>query len=252
MKSYLMQSGTFATLHCYLHEKSEQLQNLHDFPGLLILPGGGFRFCSEAEGEPVAMRFFCEGYNAFVLDYTTVTKKPDAVMDDPMNDVRNALTWIRENAAELDTDPKRIAMIGFSGGGHLAAAVSTHGDIRPDALILGYPGIVHSDLRALDCPDIPESVDPLTPPSFIFSTSEDPITPPVHPLAFASALAKAGVPFELHIYEHGTHGLSLGNSVTSQGFREGSDQVFASWVPACLHWLKDKFGDFEQNREFPY
>lgn len=251
MKICTIQLGEFATLTCFLHERSKQLVNLHHFPGLLILPGGGFRFCSEAEGEPIAMRFFAEGFNAFVLDYTTVTKKPDAVMADPMNDTRNALTWIRENAEEIDTDPARIAMIGFSGGGHLASAVSTHGDIRPDALILGYPGIVHSDLRALDCPDIPESVDASTPPSFIFSTSEDPVTPPVHPLTFAMALTKAKVPFELHIFEKGTHGLALGSPLTSQGYAFGVNDAFSTWVPTCLRWLREHFGDFEHDRPLP-
>ena len=108
----------YAWMTGFIHEPSGEMKNYADFPAMLILPGGGFRFCSEAEGEPIAIRFFAEGFNAFVLDYTTVTKKPDAVMADPMNDTRNALTWIRENAEEIDTDPARIAMIGFSGGGH--------------------------------------------------------------------------------------------------------------------------------------
>lgn len=233
-----------AALTGFLHEPSAEMGNVADYPVMLVLPGGGFRFCSEREGEPVALAFFAEGYNAFVLDYTTVTKKPDAVMADPMNDAEAAMKWIRANAAEHHSRPDQLAMIGFSGGGHLASAVATHCEERPNVLVLGYPGIIHSDLRALDCPDIPERVAANTPPTFIFSTRDDKVTPPAHPLAFAQALNAAGVDFELHIFRTGPHGLSLGKALVSAGSASSVNPVFAQWFPMCMKFLQDKFGDF--------
>ncbi len=236
--------GEHAVLTGYLHEPSQELGNIKAYPAMLVLPGGGFRFCSEREGEPVAMAFFAEGYQTFVLDYTTVTKKPDAVMADPMRDTEEALTLIRGESEEWHIVEGKVAMIGFSGGGHLASAVATHGKERPDVLVLGYPGIIHSDLRALDCPDIVESVDSQTPPTFLFSTRDDQVTPPAHPLAFAQALNTAGVAFELHIFRSGVHGLSLGKTLTSSGFRDNVNADFAAWFPMCVRWLRDMLGDF--------
>lgn len=192
----------------------------------------------------MAMAFYAEGYSAFVLDYTTVTKKPDAVMADPMEDVQKALQWLCGHAEQYHICQTKIAMLGFSGGGHLAAAAATHGPLRPDVLVLGYPGIVHSDLRALECSEIIECVDADTPPAFIFSTADDKVTPPIHPLTFALALNQAGVEFELHIFDSGVHGLSLGKTLTCSGLQDNVNPVFAQWFSLCVRWLADKLGDF--------
>ena len=244
MKIIELSIGTHARLTGYLHEKSGEMANIEAYPAMLVLPGGGFRFCSDREGEPVAMAYFAEGYQAFVLDYTTVTKKPDATIEDPMQDTVRALREIRSHAQEYLVDPHKVAMIGFSGGGHLAAAVTTHCEEKPDVLLLGYPGIVHSDLRALDCPDIPERVGPDTPAAFIFGTRNDTVVPPVHLLTFATALNEAGVDFELHIFRDGVHGLSLATSLTSNGMASNINPVFSAWFPMSIRWLKEKLGDF--------
>lgn len=244
MKLIKEQLSENATLTGVIHEPSAEMGNVTSYPTMLVLPGGGFRFCSEREGEPVAMAFYAEGYNAFVLDYTTVTKKPDAVMADPMKDTELALKWIRSHEEEYHGAEGKVAMIGFSGGGHLASAVATHGPERPDVLVLGYPGIVSNPMRALDCPDIVECVDEQTPPSFIFSTRDDKVTPPIHPLSFAQALNQAGVDFELHIFRTGVHGLSLAKSMTSSGSADNVNPVFGEWFPMCVRWLRDKLGDF--------
>lgn len=244
MKIIQQTLGTYAKLTGFLHEPSNEMSNIEEYPAILILPGGGFRICSEREGEPVAMAFFAQGYQSFVLNYTTVTKNPNAVMADPMLDVQLTLQHLNNHAAGYRIAPHRLAMLGFSGGGHLASASATHGPLRPDALVLGYPGIIHNDLRALDCPDIIESVDADTPPSFIFSTRDDQVTPPAHPLAFAQALNAAGVDFELHIFRSGVHGLSLANAFTSNGDKNNVNPVFAEWFPLCTRWLNEKLGEF--------
>ncbi len=244
MKLIQEKISEFATLYGFIHEPLEEMPNITEFPVMLVLPGGAFRFCSQREGEPVAMVFYAEGYSAFVLDYTTVTKKPDAIMADPMEDVQKALQWLHGHADQYHICPTKIAMLGFSGGGHLAAAAATHGPLRPDVLVLGYPGIVHSDMRALECPDIVECVDTDTPPAFIFSTADDKVTPPIHPLAFAMALNQAGVEFELHIFDSGVHGLSLGKTLTCSGFKDNVNPVFAQWFSLCVRWLAAQLGDF--------
>ncbi|MDO4459489.1 MAG: alpha/beta hydrolase [Clostridia bacterium] len=239
MKLIYIKLGDYASLTGYVHETHKEMPNLEKFPAMLVVPGGGFRFCSAREAEPIAMAYYAEGYSAFTLEYTTVTAKPDAVMQDPINDCTAAIRYIRDHAEELCIDANKLAMIGFSGGGHLAAAVSTHCEEKPNALLLGYPGIVHSDLRALDCPDIVECVDENTPPSFIFSTRNDNVTPPVHPLSFANALMNAGVDFELHIFRDGPHGLSLAKEITSSGMDGYVNPAFAEWFGMSVRWLKD-------------
>ena len=236
--------GEFGVLTGFLHEPSPEMANVQAWPGILVLPGGGFRMCSDREAEPVAMAFYARGYNAFVLHYTTVTDKPDATIADPMRDVEAALSLIRQKAAAYRMKEKALAMIGFSGGAHLAASVAVHGPVRPDALVLGYPGILHSDLRALECPDIETSVDEKTPASFVFVTRDDPVTPPRHALAFVGALDRAGVDYELHIFRTGSHGLSLAVPFTSGGDRAMVNPAFARWFDLCCEWLTAKFGEF--------
>ena len=217
----------YAKLTGYIHEPMGEMPNISEYPAILVSPGGGFRACSERESEPVAMAYFAEGFQAFTLVYTNVTSKPDATIVDPISDAQNAIRWIRENASSLYVANQKLAMIGFSGGAHLAAAVATRKGEKPDALLLGYPGILHSDLRALDCPDIVECVDDTTPPAFIFSTRSDTVTPPKHPLAFACALDKHNIDFELHIFRHGDHGLSLSKPFTCSGEKDQVNSIFA-------------------------
>lgn len=245
MRLINMEIGEHAALTGYIREPSNEMKNIQGYPGILILPGGGFRVCSDREAEPVAAAFFAEGYQAFVLRYTTVTAKPDATIEDPMKDVQDALAWIRSNASSLFLDENKLAMIGFSGGSHLAAASAAHGPLRPNALILGYPGILHSDLRALECPDIIESVSEQTPPTFLFVSREDTVTPPIHALSFTMELDRYGIDYEIHIFKSGPHGMSLAKPLTCSGVREYVNPVFAQWFHMSIDWLKAQFGEFE-------
>ena len=116
MKLIQIPLGAFASLRGYLPEPGGPA-----VPAILIAPGGGFRVCARREGEPVALAFLAEGYAAFVLDYTTLDKKPDAVMADPMADCAEALRTLRERGEALGLQKGRLALLGFSAGGHLAA-----------------------------------------------------------------------------------------------------------------------------------
>ena len=245
MRTVTIKLSEYAVLTGFIHDMNEEMGNINAFPSVLVLPGGGFRTVSFREGEPIAQAYFAKGYQGFVLKYTTVTDNPNATIETPMQEVVEAIKYLRANAKDLGLIDNKICLVGFSGGGHLAAAVATHSDIKPDALILGYPGIVHSDLRAMDCPDICECVDEKTPETFMFGMNGDSVTPPVHMLAFASALDKNGIEFEMHMFKGIGHGLSLGTSYTSSGFATDVKTRYAKWFDMSVQWLKEIFGDFK-------
>ncbi len=234
----------YAVLTGIIHEPNQELDIIKNFPAILILPGGGFRICSFREGEPIANAYFAHGYQAFVLRYTLKTDDENATIEAPLSDVDKAISYIRNNSGDLFVEKDKLAMLGFSGGGHLASAYTTHFENKPNALLLGYPGIVHSDLRAMDCPDIIESVDSNTPETFMFGLNGDPITPPKHMLSFATALDNAGVPFEMHMFKGGGHGLSLGTAYTSSGYNDMVNPEYSAWLDMSIAWLNKVFGDF--------
>lgn len=233
-----------AVLTAYLLDPSGEMPNMLVRPGILVLPGGGYRFCSDREAEPVAMAFLAQGFNAFVLRYS-VGEGAAAAFPRPLEDAQQALALIRERAAEWNTLPQKIAAIGFSAGGHLAAALATMGTQRPDALILGYPCILASIGHVLSSPvpSVNEYVTAETPPTFIFASREDTSVPVEHSLAFATALERAGVPFELHVFGKGRHGFSLATPVVCSS-RESleANRFTAPWVSLCIAWLNELFG----------
>lgn len=89
---------------------------------MLVVPGGGYQYCSDREGEPVALAYMAQGFNAFVLRYTADATTP---IDKALQDGAAAMDYLRANAAELEIDPQQIAAVGFSAGGHLVASLGT-------------------------------------------------------------------------------------------------------------------------------
>lgn len=161
-----------------------------------------------------------------------------------MTDAQKALEWIRNCREEYCIGKEQLALLGFSGGAHLAAATATHGPQRPDVLLLGYPGILHSELRALECPDIIECIDEKTPPTFLFGTRDDKVTPPKHILVFAQCLEQKNVEFEVHIFRKGEHGFSLAKPLTSVGDKNRVNPDVAQWFQLSVKWLKEMLGEF--------
>jgi acetyl esterase/lipase len=245
-----LQTNENVTLTTYLLDASEEMPNTKVRPAVLIFPGGGYRMCSDREAEPVAMAFLAQGYHAFVLRYSL---NENAAFPKPLNDAEAALELIRRNAGEWGVTPDKIAVCGFSAGGHLAAALGTMGRIRPNALILGYPCILDSisDILPTPVPSLEKKVDAQTPPVFIFSTANDVVVPVDNSLQFAAALDRARIPFELHIFQDGTHGLSLARPHTSGGFKTMSNPQVAAWMELCIVWLENLFGGFPADRVMP-
>jgi len=175
-------------------------------PAILILPGGGYAWCSRREADPVAMQFLQAGYNVFTLYYTCRSDETvPALRWLPLIAAAGAILHIRRNAEQFGTDPAKIAICGFSAGGHLAAstailwdaepvqtALGIHGtEARPDAVVLGYPVITageyrhdgslvnlcgdDADLRATM--SLENQVRDGLPPFFVWHTVEDPSSP---------------------------------------------------------------------------
>jgi acetyl esterase/lipase len=225
---------------------------------VVICPGGGYGgLAMDHEGKQVAEWLNKLGVTAFILKYRLGShgyRHP--VM---LQDAGRAIRTVRARASEWGLDPKRIAILGFSAGGHLASTAGTHFDAgkpdaedpidrvssRPDRMILLYPVITlnppyaHMGSRRNLLGDHPEPalVDSLsnetqvsaqTPPTFLVHTNADAGVPAENSLLFALALRKAKVPLELHIFEKGRHGLGLG----------GGEPAFAAWPGLCETWLK--------------
>lgn len=229
------------TLTSYIPDISEEMKHMKTKPAIFILPGGAYKYCSDREAEPIALSYLAKGFNAFVLRYSLNEK---SAFPTPLNDAQQALAFIRKHARKFRTDPKKIAVIGFSAGGHLAAALSTMSEEKPNACILGYPCILDSTSPILAMPveSVDKYVTSKTPPTFIFAASNDGCVPIINSLKYAEALDKNGVGFEMHIFSSGDHGFSLGTDVvcSTKSSREAC-KPSTYWLDRSAQWLKTIF-----------
>lgn len=233
------------TLTYYLNDESPELSNAVTRPAMLVLPGGAYRMCSDREAEPIALAYLAEGFQTFVLRYTVGNS---GEFETVLKDAEAAMEMIYQHAEEWKVDCKRIAAIGFSAGGHLAAMLGTTGMIKPGALVLGYPCIQEiadsaGGILPFPIPNAAEQVSKNTPPTFMFAASDDQIVP-VDSLPFANALHQAQVPFELHIFQKGGHGLSLAKRHTANGKMDMVEPRVARWFAMSVEWLNDIFDNF--------
>ena len=227
---------------------------------MVICPGGGYAHLAPHEGNDYALWLNQHGIACFVLKY----RLGSSGYHHPamLNDAARAVRWVRAHAAEFNVDVKRVGIMGSSAGGHLAATLLTHFDAgdthatdaverqssRPDLGILCYAVISmgefthkgsHNNLLGTNAtPELEKflsnelQVTPNTPPCFLWTTFEDKTVPMENTLLFASALRKNHVPFDLHVYEKGGHGMGLKDK-----------PPFANphlWAGDCLFWLKQQ------------
>lgn len=229
------------TLTTYILDSSKEMPNMAKRPAVLVIPGGGYSMCSDREAEPIAMAFAAQGYNTFVLRYTVGADKN---FEMALHDAETALEMIYNRADEWNVLKDKVAVIGFSAGGHLAAALSTMGKVRPSACLLGYPCIIEeiSEILAFPVPGLDKEVDEKTPPTFIFASSRDNVVPIKNSIKYAAALAEHKVPFEIHIFEHGWHGFSLCTPHVCAAPESVVENKHASqWIKMCIDWLTDTF-----------
>ena len=227
---------------------------------VVICPGGGYGFVAmDHEGHQIARWLNSLGAAGFIVDYRHRTKGYGHPA--PLEDAQRAIRTVRARAAEWKIDPKRIGIMGFSAGGHLASTAGTHFDqgkadsedpierigCRPDFLILCYAVIAFGEpythrgsqqnllgkdadpalIRSLSNE---KQVTPQTPPTFLFHTDEDTGVPAENSVQFYLALRRAGVPGELHVFQRGRHGIGLGLSVPGT----------SAWSELCAAWMRNR------------
>ena len=223
---------------------------------VIIFPGGGYIGRAEHEGPVIAEWFQSWGITAFVVDYRVEPYKHPAEISDAMR----AVKYVRFYAEKYGIDRDKIAVMGFSAGGHLAGSISVHYDkemytetdridrenARPDASILCYPVIDMGNYRhdgsklsllgsfatekTVDFMSLHKQVNENTPEAFLWHTSTDGTVPVMNSLLYAEALSKECIPYELHIYPMGHHGLGLSDDLP----------YVAKWQEDLKAWLKYK------------
>jgi acetyl esterase/lipase len=228
---------------------------------LVICPGGGYAHLAPHEGEGFARWLSGHGVTCFVLKYRLGLNgyRHPAML----NDAARAVRWVRANAAQYQIDVHRVGIMGSSAGGHLASTLMTHFDAgdagspdpierqssRPDLGVLCYAVITMGEfthggskqyLLGTNPPPSPELVKLLsnetqvttnTPTCFLWTTFEDKTVPMENTLMFAEALRRNHVPFDLHVYQKGGHGMGLGD-------KKHPSTPAHLWAADCLFWLQ--------------
>lgn len=228
------------------------------FPVVIVCPGGGYGHHANHEGEPVAKWLNSIGVSAVVLHYRIAPEQHPA----PLKDAQATIRMTRQSAEEWNIDPERVGILGFSAGGHLASSAGTHfeeGDefaeekiyrysSRPDLMILCYPVItmgspqyVHEGsklnllgkqpgLSLVRKMSTEKQVTAETPPAFLWHTADDSSVSVENSLMFARSLGKFNIPYSLHIFESGKHGLGLAEDHPEANL----------WPKLCEAWLKNR------------
>ena len=230
------------TLTAMIQDVGGEFRGIKARPAVVVIPGGGYQFCSDREADPVAFAFMKAGYHAFILRYSV---GEDSKWPQPLLDYEQAMEYIFGKAEEWHVIKDKIAVIGFSAGGHLAGAAATMALHRPAATILGYPGLKKETALEIgkSMPGIPEHVDENTCPCFLFATRTDSVVPIQNTIDMLDALSRYHTSFECHIYAYGPHGFSTGDHSV-----QSCETLFparaAGWVEDSISWLQDLFGDF--------
>ncbi len=231
---------------------------------VLVFPGGGYGGRADHEGRPIAERFNELGFHAAVVHYRVAPNRYPL----PQADAFRAIRLVRFHAREWNVKPDKVAVLGFSAGGHLAASTGTLFDDaaisvsagdradtesrRPDAMILCYPvlsstpyGHSGSFENLLGAPldpvkaaelSLEHRISAATPPAFLWHTSEDQAVPVENSLLFAVELRRFRIPFELHVFPHGPHGIGLAE--TNNEFVAAGDHQYAGiWPGLAGRWL---------------
>lgn len=240
-------------------------------PAVIVVPGGGYWMVSKREGEPVANAFLARGFHTFILTYLTASDGEYAYPEQ-LTELAAAADYVKKHAREMHVNADEVFAVGFSAGGHLTADLAVEWqnigeitgkklDCKPTAVGLSYPVISaktaykgsHENLlqgyteeakaELLKKLNLDEAVSDQTPPAFIWTTAEDNCVPSENSLMFALQLAKRKIPYEVHVYPQGYHGLS-----TCDGEMTGEHERLkrnARWLDDCASFFrlftKEKF-----------
>lgn len=253
-------------LAVYLPDNSEQIDPERSRRTVILCPGGGYRFVSDREAEPVAFQLLAAGFNVFLLTYNVFTK---VQFPQQQLELAAAIKYVREHGEEYHVQRDKIVVMGFSAGGHLACSLGVMyrdpilteplqvqpQDIRPDGMVLSYPVITGGefahedsfrrlmgteDRRVWEKVSLEKLVHPGTPPVFVWATYEDKLVPVENTLLLAEALRRNRVSLEMHIFPRGAHGLSLNTPEVYgpcvQMVRPGPGEV-NGWMELAKRWI---------------
>ncbi len=255
-----------AELRVYTLPHTEGISMEPERPMVIVIPGGAYQYCSDREAEPIALQFLAKGFHAAVLRYSCAPSRyPVAALE-----LAWSIQWLRARAGELRIKKDAIGVCGFSAGGHLAgtlgtlwrepvfaAALDAAVSWRPDFQLLCYPvltlgtfahvgsrenllgrpGEKDNQSERAEALSLETRVTKETPPTFLWHTAEDGAVPVENSLMYAMACRKNGVPFELHIYERGGHGLSTCTWITAAG----PEQIVpedTGWIDLAVHFVR--------------
>ena len=226
-------------------------------PAILIIPGGGYEFVSEREGESVAVSYLSHGFQAFIINYSvSPCRYPVAFREAAM-----AMIYIRENCKKYHVDPDQVAAIGFSAGGHLCGCLGNMFNspdisdlrncdfVRPTAVALSYPvsvygeyghnpsfnSLTNNDEELSKCLSLDKCVNRLSSPAFLWHTATDNVVPVMGTLELARKYVENNVPFALHVFGEGPHGVSIATDEVNTKY----DHI-AIWVNLSVNWFKER------------
>ena len=231
---------------------------------MLVIPGGGYQFCSNREADAVALAYMTEGFASAILRYSL-----ERIFPAPHKDVMAAIDYLRTHAKELRIRPDRISIVGFSAGGHLAGSygyvyhdenvVKEMGleghDLAPNIIVLGYPVITTTlpthggtrdritggDPKLLEYMSIEKHITKDYPPTFIWTTLADTIVPPISTKLMDKALTEADVRHVTIIYDKIEHGSSTCQVWVNRSKCEKEYRYLklnSSWVEASIEFIK--------------
>ena len=266
--------GIAGYMTAYALEQYPEFASRRRRPAMIIFPGGGYHFCSQRESQPIAMAYLANGFQTFVVDYSTGNRAGAAACYPVMQrEAAMAIAYVRENAEKYGVLPDKIAVIGFSAGGHLAGSICTMFDdpvitdymsdkaelCAPNAGVLSYAvltfdGATHRGTRdQLTQGDdslwptlsIEKRVKENTPPLYLWANANDPAVPPTNTLGVAAELLKRKIPCEVHVFQTGGHGISLANAETAY---PSAPQLNLPYVQV---WLKESVEFLARNGFVP-
>lgn len=243
-----------AVLKSYIREDlSEKCNSYKERPAIIVFPGGGYKYLSPRESEPIVLEFLSRGYNLFLLEYA-VTKE-EIMKREPEKEAAEAVAFIRENKERFRIKEDNIVLLGFSAGGHVALSLGAHWErygivSKPNALVLSYPvvtmgawchegskdNLTRGEKERVEYFSLENQITPSIPPTFVWHTAEDKSVPPMNTIMLLESLESVGATYEYHIFSKGKHGLSTCRKEV------GSEEKRAEkWMDLSDSWLSDLF-----------